>query len=357
MPAPRLVGHERIAESLWRMVKEGRLPQTLLFAGPEGVGKATLARHLAAGINCQNGPGPPCGDCSPCERILASDLSLKVHRDILAGRLKLTAAQRSGTPLVIATHPDVLFFPPDGPMRIIGIDQARMLRNAARIAPSEGRRRIFVLDHADRANPEAANALLKTLEEPAPDLTIVLATEHPFLLPATIRSRSIPFYFSALSPAEMESFLQARDDIPEPTRSHVGAWSRGSPGIALSLDVNEFVRRRAAMLSLVRMSLKDGGLVQFTKEFQSVARKRSEGIDRLAAMLASLLRDLLRLHLGVREDLTHTDICDDLAQLAPRSSFWWIERAVRALDELRQLEQLNVQKQLALEAFGLSLMR
>ena len=357
MPAPRLIGHKRIAASLWRMVKEDRLPQTLMFAGPEGVGKATLARHLAAGINCEERRGPPCGDCSSCERILAVDLSRKVYRDLLLDRLKLRPAKRAESPLVVANHPDVLTFPPDGPMRVIGIDQARMLRNVARHAPAEGRRRIFVLDHAERATPEAANALLKTLEEPGPDLTIVLITENPYQLPATIRSRSIPFYFAALSPAAMETFLRSRDAVPEATRRKVQAWSRGSPGIALSLDVGEFTRRRAAMLSLIRTSLGKGEFARFTARIEVLARRRSEGIDQLAAMLASLLRDLIRLNLGVREDLTHIDIAEDLAKLAPRSDFHWIEKALHALDDLRLLQQVNIQKQLALEAYALSLRR
>ena len=355
MPAPRLIGHERIAESLWRMVAVDRLPQTLLFAGPEGVGKATLARHLAAGINCDKRPGTPCGECSSCERILAADLSSAAHRQLFQERKKLPASKRSESPLVVSTHPDVLIFPPDGPMRIIGIDQARMLRNAARLAPSEGRRRIFVLDHAERANAEAANALLKTLEEPGPDLTIVLTTENPYLLPATIRSRSIPFYFASLSPAEMETFLQSRDDIAEGIRDQVAAWSKGSPGVALSLDVEAFLRRRTAMLSLVRASLAKGEFARLAGEVETVARKQSEGIDELAAMLASLLRDLLRLHLNVSEGLTHLDIAEELATLAGQSDFRWIERALRALDELQELRQVNIQKQIALEAYALSL--
>ncbi len=337
------------------MVSEGRLPQTLLFAGQAGVGKTTLARHLAAGINCSIGPGKPCGDCSPCQRILAADLSKQEYRKILADRRKLPAAKRSENPLIVATHPDVLIFPPDGPMRIIGIDQARLLRNQARLSPSEGRRRIFVIKNAERANSEAANALLKTLEEPAPNLTIILTSVNPYLLPATIRSRSIPFYFDALSPAEIEIFLNTREDISDSLRKQVGAWSRGSPGVALSIDVAEFLARRKAMLALVRTALAKGEFVQLASEMDAIARKQAESIDVLAEMLSSLLRDLLRLHLKVKDGLTHRDIATELAQLAGQSTFAWTERAVAALDMLEQLQQTNIQKQIALEAYALSM--
>ena len=354
MPTPRLVGHGRIAASLWRMVAEDRLPQTLLFAGPDGVGKATLARHLAAGINCETGPGPPCGDCSACERILGADLSTETYRRMFEERRKLPAAKRSEAPLVVSTHPDVLVFPPDGPMRILGIDQARLLRRAARLAPSEGRRRIFVLDDAERANSEAANALLKTLEEPGPSLTIILTTENPYQLPATIRSRSIPFYFAPLSQEEMVAFLQSRE-VDEEIRERIGTWSRGSPGTALALDVDEFLGRRAAMLALVAAAMARGEFGRLAGELEAIARRPSGSIDQLAHMLSSLLRDLLRLHLGVRADLTHADIAPDLERLATRATFEWTERALLSLAELEALQQTNIQRQIALEAYALAL--
>lgn len=355
MPAPTYIGHERITESIWRMVSEGRLPQTLLFAGQRGVGKTTLARHLAAGINCAAGPGKPCGDCSPCQRILATDLSKREYRKILSDRRTLPAAKRSENPLVVGVHPDVLLFPPDGPMRMIGIDQARFIRNQARVRPSEGRRRIFVITEAERANSEAANALLKTLEEPASKLTIILTSVNPYLLPATIRSRSIPFYFGGLSPEEMETFLVLRKDIEGSRREQVSAWSMGSPGIALSIDVGDFLARRKAMISLIRAALSKGDFASLAGEMTAIARTQSEGIDRLAEMLSSLLRDLLRLRLGVKRGLTHRDIAPELARLASSSSFPWTVRAVEALDGLEKLQQTNIQKQIAMEAYALSL--
>ncbi len=337
------------------MVGEDRLPQTLLFAGPRGVGKATLARHLAAGINCETRPGPPCGECPTCKRILASDLSLPEYRQLFEERRKLTAAKRNASPLVIATYSDFLIFPPDGPMRIIGIDQARLLRSAAKLKPAEGRRRIFMIDEADRANSEAANALLKTLEEPAPELTIVLTTQNPYLLPATIRSRSIPFYFAPLSDQQIGAFLRSRDDIEEGAKAKVAAWSGGSPGVALSLDVDEFLRRREAMLALVSSALSSGKFARLSGEVEALARKQSEGIDVLAGVVTSLLRDLLRLHLQVTTGLTHADIASDLERLASRASFGWTERALSALSELERLQHSNIQKQMALEAYALSL--
>ena len=355
MPAPTLIGHDRIAAALWRMVEEDRLPQTLLFAGPRGVGKATLARHLAAGLNCETRPGPPCGECSTCERIFAADLSQPEYRRMIEDRRKLPAAKRNAAPLVISTYSDFLTFPPDGPMRRIGIEQARLLRSAAKLKPGEGRRRVFLLDEADRASSEAANALLKTLEEPAPELTIVLTSQNPYLLPATIRSRSVPFYFAALTGEQVEAFLGSRGDVEPDLAARIAAWSGGSPGVALSLDEEEFLRRRQAMLALVSGALSSGKFAQLSGEVETLARRPSESIDELAAVVTSLLRDLLRLHLHVDTGLVHTDITRDLRRLASRVSFDWTERALVALNELERLQNANIQKQIALEAYALSL--
>lgn len=355
MPVPQFIGHQRIAASLWRMVSEDRLPQTLLFAGKRGIGKATLARHLAAGMNCASGPDKPCGDCSACSRILGADLSLEQFRETLEARRRLPADKRKSAPLVVATHPDVLIFPPDGPMQLLSIDQARLIRELAQLAPAEGRRRIFILEHADRATEDASNALLKTLEEPAPRLTIILTSENPFTLLPTIRSRAIPFYFSPLARSEMEAFMQSRNEVADEHRALVSAWSEGSPGIAITLDMEEFVRRRQAMLALLKTALKRGEFAKLSAEIGSLGRGESGQIDRLAMMLTSLLRDLLRVRVKASGDLVHQDIADELAQLARRVSFRWLERAVTGLQELEQLQRMNVQKQIAVEAYALKL--
>ena len=357
MPVPVLHGeyHRRVAASIRRMVAEDRLPQTLLFAGPVGIGKATLARQVAAGINCAVGPGEPCGECSACERILSADLSSPRYQARLAERSKLVAAKRNESPLIIAEYTDVLIFPPDGPMQNIGIAQALALRKAARLRASEGRQRVFIIEHAERTTPEAANALLKTLEEPASGLTIILTSENPYLLLPTIRSRAVPFFFPALTPAEMATFFERRQDIPAEVREQAATWSQGSPGLALSLDIEVFQMRREAMLALVRTSLSQGEFARLVAELERVARKRTEGIEELAAMLSSILRDLLRLHLSVNENLTHADVRSELAELASRVSFQWIERAITALDELEEMGQRNIQKQIALEAYALGL--
>ena len=242
-------------------------------------------------------------------------------------------------------------------MRIITIDQARQMRQAAQYGPSEGRRRLFLIDHADRANDEASNSLLKTLEEPAACLTIVLTAENPNELLPTIRSRAIPFYFAPLSNEEMEKFLAAFTELNKDERQSLIRLAQGSPGRAITLNVDQYLERRDSMLALFRTSLGEGSFAELLPYTETVARKSDERLDVLIESFQSLLQDLLHLRFGSGRSLVNTDIADELESLARRATFEWIEKAAAKLDELELLRRRNIQKQIALEAMGIGLRR
>ena len=147
-------GNAHVTRALEQMAAIDRLPQTMLFAGPEGVGKATLARRLGAALL---GHG---------ERIEQDDLSLPDNVKLVAEREKMPPDRRNEDPLLFASHPDFVTFAPDGPLRQLTIPQSRLLKERAAFMPMHGNKRIFLIDHIDRANEQAANSLLKTLEEP-----------------------------------------------------------------------------------------------------------------------------------------------------------------------------------------------
>ncbi len=190
-------GNAAVVAALEQALEQGRLAQTLLFAGPEGIGKATLARRLGARLL-----GRP-------EWIERDDLSLPQNREIAADREKWPAEKRNLDPLFFASHPDFVTFPPDGPLRQISIPQTRLLKERAQFLPHQGNRRVFLIDRVDRANEQAANSLLKTLEEPPEYLTIVITAVNAYDLLPTIRSRAVPFYFAPLSPDEMDRFARS----------------------------------------------------------------------------------------------------------------------------------------------------
>lgn len=355
MPFSDYLGNRPVVDATRRMLAENRLPGTLLFAGPSGVGKATLARYLAAALNCKaTEPDDFCGGCSSCLRILAADLSLPEYRQQADERAKMPAAKRGDSPLIVSTHPDFLIFPPDGPLAIIGVEQARALRAAARFNPSEGKHRIFVIDQADRANDEAANSLLKTLEEPAESLTLVLTAESPYELLPTIRSRCVPFYFTPLEPAEMETFFASREDFSSVDRERLASWSQGSPGRALALDVDEYLTRRETMLALLEVALDAGSFAGLIGRTEALARRTRERLEVFTEVLYGLLADLLHLRLGSGR-LVNADIREDLRELAERVSLDWLEEATKRLEELDEFGRRNVQKQIALEALAIGL--
>jgi DNA polymerase-3 subunit delta' len=343
------LGNAAVVAGLRRMMAEHRLPQTLLFAGPEGVGKATLARLLAAAFNCERPAGPdPCGRCSTCRRVLSDDLSLPEYRKLLEERARLAPEKRKEAPLIVSSYPEFLTFPPDGPLAQVSIDQVRRLQEYAQFGPSQGRRRLFLIDQADRMDGPAANSLLKILEEPPPYLTLILTAANAFDLLPTIRSRSVPFYFAPLTRVEMERFLSQRPDLPARERPKLLAWSQGSPGRALTIDVEVYERRRQAMLTLLA-----GSFADVLPHTEALGRSKQEKLELHLEVLYGLLRDLLCLHHG-SESLVNADLRDELAQLAGRVNFEWIQKAVADVDALEELVRRNVQKQVALEALAVT---
>ena len=335
----RFHGNRHVADALETMVSHGRLAQTLLFAGPEGVGKATLARRLAQRLL----PHP--------ELIERDDLSLPENAEIVAGREKWPADKRNEDPLLFASHPDFVTFPPDGPLRQISIQQTRLLKERAQFLPHQGGRRVFLIDHVDRANEQAANSLLKTLEEPPDHMVLVMTAENAYDLLPTIRSRAVPFQFAPLSPAEMREFARTRALEQADRRVQLAG---GSPGVAASLDLDAYDKRRAAMLVLLKAAAGAAPFAAWVPVGEAIARSRGEKLELYLKVLYDLLRDLLVLSQGTG-DLRNQDIRRDLEALAARVEFAWIRKAVGQVDELAGLLRRNIQKSIALDALILNL--
>ncbi len=327
-------GNPHVTGALEQMLAQERLAQTLLFAGAEGAGKATLARRLGARLL-----GRP-------DRIEQDDLSLPHNLETIAGREKWSADKRNEDPLLFASHPDFVTFAPDGPLRQITIQQARLLKERAQFLPHKGPRRVFLIDRVDRANDQAANSLLKTLEEPPPHLILIMTAENAYDLLPTIRSRAVPFYFAPLSPEEMREFVRARG-LDQPERRVTLA--AGSPGLAASLDIEAYDRRRAAMLALLKVAAGAAPFGSWIPVSDSMGRSRSEKLDPYLKTLHELLRDLLLLREGVAE-IRNQDIRGDLEALAGKVQFEWLRRAVGRVDEIAQLLRRNIQKTIALDA-------
>jgi DNA polymerase-3 subunit delta' len=274
------------------------------------------------------------------------DLSLPEPMKLIAEREKMPPDRRNEDPLLFSTHPDFLTFPPDGPLRQISIPQARLIKERAAFMPMHGSRRIFLIDHIDRANEQAANSLLKTLEEPPPHLLLILTAENAYDLLPTIRSRAVPFHFAPLAEHEMRAFVKARA-LDDPERRVVLA--NGSPGVAMSLDLETYDKRRAAMLALLKVAAGMTPFAAWMPYSEAIGRSKSEKLDAYLKVLYDLLRDVLVLRESGGE-IRNRDLRRELEAVAQRVSFPWIRRAVKKVDEVVELIRRNIQKTIALDA-------
>jgi DNA polymerase-3 subunit delta' len=323
MSLSSLIGNHRISEALRRAAARDRLPHALLFAGPEGVGKRTFALELAKAATCFSPvDGDACGRCGSC--VLAAS----------------------------GEHPDIRVFAPDG--AFVKIAQMRELAREAQYNPFQGQRRVMVVDEAHRMREEAANAILKTLEEPPPSSLIVLVTDQPYALLETIRSRCQTLRFAPIPTPEIEQYLAANFKRPSDETRLLARIAGGRIGRAISLDLSVYREQRKEMLGLIELLAGDADRLRLMKAAQYMAdvskKEKSEFESRLELFVA-LCRDIYGLALGGSPDeIANADVTLRLQQLAsglrPERIASWVE----AIDALREQLKQNVNRQLALEA-------
>ncbi len=336
---PDFHGNAHAAQTLAHMIEGSRIPQTILLCGPEGVGKATLARRFAARLLAHP------------EWIEKDDLSLSANLDILAERDKWTSDKRADDPLLFSSHPDFVTFAPDGPLRQITMQQIRIFRERAQFMPLHGKRRIFLLDHLDRANEQSANSLLKILEEPPDHLLIFATAENVYDLLPTIRSRSLILQMSRLSDDEVREFARAKQLPDADVRV---ALAEGSPGVAATLDLDVFRDRRNVMLAVFECAARITKFESWVQQSEAFGMRKSEKLDLYLRLAYGLIEDILSLSQG-RNALRNRDIQSRLLPIAQKVDFQWLEKAVLAVDDLASMVRRNIQKIGALDALIINL--
>jgi len=337
-------GNRTAAAALERMIESGRIAQTILLAGPEGIGKATLARRFAARLLASEAPEEAAEIARKVEK---DDLSLPENRKILEEREKWPSEKRAEEPLFFSSHPDFVTFCPEGPLRQISIQQMRLARSRAQLRPLKGRWRVFLVDRMDRAGAQAADALLKTLEEPPAHLVLVVTAANPFDLPPTVRSRSVVFWLTPLSQAEMEEAARALGW--QEARRRI-ALAGGCPGVAAALDLEEYERRRALAVAMLEAAAGAASFAEWVKASQALLGAKSEKLGDYARAMYALLEDVVLLQSGCGQ-LRNEDWRERLQRVAERVSFEWLRSAVEQVDEWDGLERRNVQKAAVADSF------
>src|SRR5713226_9787797 len=321
-------GNAETVHRLRDMLARKRFPHALILSGARGAGKYTLALMLAQALNCRtptetDGLPDFCGQCANCRRIaLAADLNAR-FAEAVETREGLRDADKKDTRLFVQTHPDVLIIPPDPPQMMIKVDQVRRVIETIYYRPAEARERVYIFTDSAFMK-EAANSLLKVLEEPPEFATIFLLSENPGELLATIRSRSMIFPLGAVPVAEVDLYLaKHRPEWKAPQRALVARLCEGALGRARTFDLNAYVAARADALAILNSALVGGEhtqLFKITESYRAGAEGR-EKTERLLRTLYSLLHDLMFLGSGAPQLVHNTDIQSQLEKLADAADF------------------------------------
>jgi DNA polymerase III subunit delta' len=355
-------GNAETVQRLRDMLARDRMPHAVILAGARGSGKYTLALMLAQALNCLTPPqtdGLPdfCGHCANCRRIAESaDLEGRC-REAVEAREALRDTDKKETRLFIQSHPDVLVIPPDPPQMMIKVDQVRRVIQTIYYRPAEARERVYIFTDSAFMK-EAANSLLKVLEEPPEFATIFLLTENAGELLPTIRSRAMVFALEALPVEEVDGYLaKHRPEWKPAERVLVARLCEGALGRARSFDLETYISARTNALAILSSALLGGDhsqLFKTTETYRAGAEGR-EKTEQLLRTLYSLLRDLLLIDSGSPALIHNTDIQNQLTKLAEGVGFDGIAELTYRLGEVERGMRRNLLRSLSLDAFGLSL--
>jgi len=309
-------GQEKPITFLKNAMKRGRVSHAYLFAGPRGVGKRTAAEAFARALHRGEEPLDACDQCSSC---------LKMAR---------------------GNHPDLLILVPEG--QFIRIQEIRELQNQMRFRPFEGGKRVFILADAERMNSAAANALLKTLEEPAASNILILISSRPHQLPLTILSRCQQVRFGPLGREQIFAFLTEGMKMDGNTASVLAASAGGSIGRALELHNEAYLKLRENLLRIISEFRKDDplGVLSLADVLGKERETLLEGLDILTAWYRDIL---VYMETGETDKLIHGDYLESMKVCAERMAAGDILQNMKTVSRACTAIERNANKQLTLE--------
>jgi DNA polymerase-3 subunit delta' len=315
-------GNGRIIQTLCQALAGGRVPHSLLFAGPEGIGKRTLAFMLAKALNCLSQETGFCDRCASCRKIDAG------------------------------THPDVVYVGVLEDKQSLSIDQIRRAKQDVFYQPFEGRFRVFIFDEAEQMKVEAANSILKMLEEPPPSTKLILLTTKFHALLPTVRSRCQVFSFSPLPLSDIRAFLERRTTLSLEDRDLCARLGQGSIGKALSIELDVFRASRDEVFKFIQAATIRPSTLTILELADNLGKEKQSFQSKLD-LFYLLLQDLFYLSHHASEDLlTNVDLLPALCTLSDSLPPDWLAEAVGRLDSILFGLRVNINRPIALEDFA-----
>lgn len=335
-----IIGHAAPLAALNRALSTGSPSHAYVFCGPEGVGKRTVALEFAAALNCESADQRPCGQCRPC-------------RDTISGNHVDVEVLDTGGLCDESEHKD------HSDSRILRICQIRRLERILSLSPYTGRRRIAIVDAADTMQTDAANAFLKTLEEPPAGAVIILLAEREERLPETVLSRCQKLNFRRLDRDSIEAALVARG-VPAGDAAKAASLANGRLGWAIqAIEEPELLEERAGVLDSIQRIAHAGRFerLSWAKDAEGRGIESRERYLRDLDLWESWWRDVLFVASGGSSGLTNRDRQTELLREGTLYSPAEVTVFLKSLLQTREYLQVNVDAQLALENLMLDLPR
>ena len=332
-----VVGQDKVVSFLQRCLETGTLAHAYLFVGPPHVGKMTLALNLAQALNCQ-ADQPPCGGCASCQKIISAN-----HADVQTIGLSQNGSAEEARPRAE-----------------IGIDQIRQMQHSASLPPFEGNYKIFIIEDAEFLSNEAANCLLKTLEEPVDRVVFILLTSNESLLPATVVSRCQHLELPPMSFTGAETALTGHWGIELERARLLARLSHGCLGwaIAAASDNNLLQQRETELERLLGITKAN------TEERFSYAAQLAAQFNQNRGAAYGILdlwlyywRDLMLVKIGYSDIIVNVDRLSTLAEMARGYTLEQIEAFIKSVQSSKEQLMRNANPQLALEVLMLDMPR
>jgi len=296
-----ILGHERVKKILRKALQKKKIPNSMLFCGPEGVGKEEMAIVLSKAINCERKKDDACEKCASCKGINAGNF------------------------------PDVMVIQPE--RNVIKIEQMRTLRKIAYLRPMVGKKRVFVVTEAEKMTEEAANSLLKILEEPPLFSYVILVTHNPFLIMSTIKSRCQILNFPPVSREEIEKELLEKG-YEEGKARVISRLVHGNLKQAMGLDWEDVQARREKAWLLFLSLINRENFALFLRNFAfSYKALVKEEWEQVLEMLSSFCRDLILLK--EKSDvnlLMNPDYEQEIRKTEKLVSLDWLMKCLQKID-------------------------